>query len=90
MATTKKIKSESKAITMADLLAKSKSSIRNLSLGQKVRGTVIQKLDKSLILDIQGKAEGVVTEKAFAEAREYISKLKVGDEVVAMVLVPEM
>lgn len=75
---------------MADLLAKSKSSIRNLSLGQKVRGTVIQKLDKSLILDIQGKAEGVVTEKAFAEAREYISKLKVGDEVVAMVLVPEM
>ena len=75
---------------MADLLAKSKSSIRNLALGQKVRGTVIQKLDKSLILDIQGKAEGVVSEKAFAEAREYISKLKVGDEVIATVLVPEM
>lgn len=85
-----KFKSPAKAITMADLLAKSKSSIRNLSLGQKVRGIVIQKLDKSLILDIKGKAEGVVTEKAFAEAREYISKLKVGDEVVAMVLVPEM
>lgn len=90
MATTKTIKTEGKAITMADLLANSKSSIKNLSLGQKVRGTVIQKLSKSLILDIQGKAEGVVTEKAFAEAREYISKLKVGDEVVAMVLVPEM
>jgi len=85
-----KTKIATKPVTMADLLAKSKSSIRNLSLGQKVRGTVIQKLDKSLILDIQGKAEGVVTEKAFAEAREYISKLKVGDEVVAMVLVPEM
>lgn len=75
---------------MADLLAKSKSSIKNLSLGQRIRGTVIQKLSKSLILDINGKAEGVVTEKAFAEAREYISKLKVGDEVTAVVLVPEM
>lgn len=83
-------KTETKAVTMADLLAKSKSSIKNLALGQRVKGIVIQKLDKSLILDIQGKAEGVVTEKAFAEAREYISKLKVGDEVVAMVLVPEM
>ena len=62
--------SPAKAITMADLLAKSKSSIKNLSLGQKVRGVVIQKLDKTLILAIKGKAEGVVTEKAFAEAEK--------------------
>ena len=75
---------------MADLLANSKSSIKNLSLGQRVKGVVIQKLSKSLILDINGKAEGVVAEKAFVEAREYISKLKVGDEVTAVVLVPEM
>jgi ribosomal protein S1 len=87
---TTKIKETSKSVTMADLLAKSKSSIKNLSLGQRVKGTVIQKLSKSLILDIKGKAEGVVAEKAFAEAREYISKLKVGDEVTAVVLVPEM
>jgi len=90
LATNTTTKTPKKEITMRDLLERSKSSIRNLSLGQKVRGIVIQKLDKSLILDIQGKAEGVVMEKAFAEAREYISKLKVGDEVVAMVLVPEM
>ena len=90
MSTKETTKTSGKAITMADLLAKSKSSIKNLSLGQKVRGTVIQKLTKSLIIDIAGKAEGVVTEKAFAEAREYISKLKVGDEVVVTVLVPEM
>ncbi|MEK7536420.1 MAG: S1 RNA-binding domain-containing protein [Patescibacteria group bacterium] len=90
MAITKKIKSESKAVTMADLLEKSKSSIKNLATGQRIKGTVIQKLSKSLILDIKGKAEGVVAEKAFVEAREYISKLKVGDEVTAVVLVPEM
>jgi ribosomal protein S1 len=83
-------KTEGKSVTMADLLASHKSSIKNLSLGQRVKGTVIQKLSKSLILDIKGKAEGVVAEKAFVEAREYISKLKVGDEVTAVVLVPEM
>ena len=90
MATKTIKKTTEKSVTMADLLAKSKSSIKNLALGQRVRGTVIQKLSKSLILDIKGKAEGVVAEKAFAEAREYISKLKVGDEVTAVVLVPEM
>lgn len=90
MTSTKVNKSSTKAVTMADLLQKSKSSIRNLSVGQKIRGVVIQKLSKSLILDINGKAEGVITEKAFAEAREYISKLKVGEEVMATVLVPEM
>lgn len=104
MATTKKTKNkqslplrgkenstaDSRKITMRDLLERSKSSIKNLSMGQRVRGTVIQKLSKSLILDIKGKAEGVVAEKAFVEAREYISKLKVGDEVTATVLIPEM
>ena len=90
MATTKTTKQTSKPVTMADLLASHNSSIKNLSLGQRVKGIVIQKLSKSLILDIKGKAEGVVAEKAFVEAREYISKLKVGDEVTAVVLVPEM
>jgi len=75
---------------MADLLKKQSSSIKNLATGQRIKATVLQKLSKSLILDIKGKAEGVVLEKAFAEAREYISKLKVGDEVTAIVLVPEM
>jgi ribosomal protein S1 len=86
---TKKSES-SKQVTMADLLAKSKASTKNLSMGQKVKGTVVQILGKSLIIDIGGKAEGVVLEKGFAEAREYISKLKVGDEVTATILVPEM
>ncbi|MDP1760214.1 MAG: S1 RNA-binding domain-containing protein [Candidatus Woesebacteria bacterium] len=77
-------------VTMADLLAKKNTSIKNLSTGQRIKGKVIQKLSKSLIVDISGKAEGVVMEKAYAEAREYISKLKVGDEVTVTVLVPEM
>jgi len=57
--------SKTSSVTMADLLAKSKTSIKNLSMGQRIKGKVIQKLSKSLILDISGKAEGVVMEKAF-------------------------
>ena len=86
----KQTKTSKTPVTMADLLAKNESSIKNLSTGQRIKGKVIQKLSKSLIVDISGKAEGVVMEKAFAEAREYISRLKVGDEVTVTVLVPEM
>lgn len=88
--TSKTAVSAGRQVTMADLLAKSKSKVKDLFLGQKIPAVVTQKLGKSLILDIGGKSEGVVTEKAFSEAREYISKLKVGDSVVATVLVPEM
>lgn len=77
-------------MTMADLLAKSKSGAKSLKMGQKVTGKVTQILSKSLIIDIGGKAEAMVSEKGFAEAREFISKLKVGDEINATVLVPEM
>ena len=90
MAKTKTTENAKGGLTMADLLKNQKSSIKSLSTGQRIKATVLQKLSKSLILDINGKAEGVVTDKAYAEAREYISKLKVGDAVTAIVLVPEM
>ena len=85
---TSKTKSES-TMTMADLLAKSASKIQGYTLGDKVRATVLSKTPKMLILDIGGKSEGVVTEKAFQEAKEFIRTLNVGDTVTAMVLVPE-
>lgn len=77
------------AKTMADLLAKSKQKLTSFSVGQKVRAKVIAKTPKALILDIGGKSEGVVTEKAFDEARDFIKSLKVGDEVTAAVIVIE-
>jgi small subunit ribosomal protein S1 len=75
--------------TMADLLAKAGQKLVSFSSGQKVKAKVISKLHNLLVLDIGGKSEGLVAEKAFNEAREYIKTLKVGDEVVASVLVPE-
>lgn len=77
------------AKTMAELLAMAKAKIQAFSVGQKVRAKVLAKNSNSLILDIGGKSEGVVAEKAFVEARDLVKSLKVGDEVTAMVLIPE-
>ena len=63
--------------------------VRAFSTGQKIRAKVLSKNSKSVILDVDGKGEGIVAEKAFVEARDLIKTLKVGDEVTATVLVPE-
>lgn len=75
--------------TMAELLAKSKQKLISFSVGQKVKAKVIAKTPKALVLDIGGKSEGIVAEKAYAEARDFIKSLKVGDEVLAQVLITE-
>lgn len=75
--------------TMADLLAKSAKTPMAFTVGQKVLAKVIAKNPKSIIFDIGGKGEGVVAEKAFIEARDFVKTLKIGDEVFTNVLVTE-
>lgn len=74
---------------MADLMAKNNSKIKSFKLGDVIEGTVVEILPKSLILNIGGKSEGVVAEKAFEEARDFIKTLKVGDKVKGEVIVSE-
>lgn len=74
---------------MAELLVRASNKVRGLSTGQRIKGKVVVKLKHSLVLDIGGKTEGVVAEKAFVEARDYIKNLKVGDEVGVVVISPE-
>ena len=85
----KKTSSNSSPKTMAELLAMAQHKVRAFSTGQKIRAKVLSKNSKSVILDVDGKGEGIVAEKAFVEARDLIKTLKVGDEVTATVLVPE-
>lgn len=77
------------AKSMSELLAKAGKKFISYSVGQKIRAKVVSKTHKALILDIGGKSEGIVTEKAFIEARDFIKTLKVGDEVTVSVLIPE-
>jgi len=75
--------------TMAELLASAKTTIKRFSVGDKVEGKVIAITSRALVLDIGGKSEGLVAEKAFLEARDFIRKLKVGDTVKGEVIVSE-
>jgi len=74
---------------MEKLLAAYGGAPKGLSRGQKIEGTVVEKLPKRLIVDIEAKSEGVVAEKAYDEAKKFIKGLKVGDKVSAQVIIPE-
>ena len=75
--------------SMAELLAAYGASARGFGRGQKIKAKVTSINSKSVVLDIGGKSEGLVTEKAFAEARDFIRGLKIGDEITTSVLIPE-
>lgn len=87
MATTKSTsKSEP---TMADLLARAKNKIQKFEKGQRVEATLLSKNADNLIFDIGGKSEGIVKEKGYTDAKEYIEGIKAGDKVMVTILVPE-
>ena len=77
------------AQTMEELLALYGSGGSSLKRGDKVKGKIIAKESKRLVLDIGAKGEGIVAEKAYQESKDYIKELKVGDEVTASVIVGE-
>lgn len=87
--TTKITKTSGPATTMAELLANAGKTLATFSMGQRVKAKVLSKTDKNAIFDIGGKSEGIVKEKGYTDAKEFITTLKVGDEVIVTVLVPE-
>ncbi len=74
---------------MAELLAMAKSKVNIFTKGQRVDAVVLTKSPTLVTFDIGGKSEGLVKEKAYTDAKEFIETLKVGDKVLATVLVPE-
>ncbi len=54
--------------------------------GEKIEGTIIEKTDKMLKFDISAKSYGVVADREFDFAQDYIEKLEVGDTVDATVI----
>jgi small subunit ribosomal protein S1 len=74
---------------MAELLARAKNKVQTFTKGQRIQATVLSKTDTLVIFDIGGKSEGLVKEKGYTDAKEYIGGLKVGDSVLVTILVPE-
>lgn len=92
MATTKTSKSDKSPkgeITMADLLARAKNKIHKFEKGQRVEAVLLSKNPDNLIFDVGGKSEGIVKEKGYTDAKEFIEGLKAGDRVKVTILVPE-
>lgn len=77
------------AVTMADLLAASKTKINRLSTGQKIKAKLLTVTKNSATFDIGGKSEGLLIDLALVEARDFLKTLKPGDEVEATVILPE-
>jgi len=84
-----KITSKKSPQTMEDLLSLYGKSVKGLTKGDHVHGVIIEKLPGKMIVDIGGKSEGIVAEKAYKEAESLIKELNIGDEIDAQVIVPE-
>lgn len=73
------------AQTMADLLSNLSSEIKVPKKGDIVKGRVTKISKKMLQVDIGGKTEGLVVDKEFAIARDYIIELKEGQEIDVLI-----
>ncbi len=80
---------QTKAMTMADLLANNQQQVLVPKKGALVSGKITAKQKKNLLVDIGAKTEGVVSDKEYELAVDYIDQLTVGDTVEAVVLSTE-
>lgn len=75
--------------TMEELLAYSGYQIRGLKRGQMISGIITQIISGAVLIDIGAKTEGIVADREFDAASDFIKTLKVGDQVAAQVYNPE-
>ena len=75
--------------TMEDLMNAYGDGFKSFTLKQRIIGKITYIDNKKVLLDIGGKSEGLVFDKAYKLAEEFIKTLKVGDSVEGVVLVPE-
>ncbi|NCN87521.1 MAG: S1 RNA-binding domain-containing protein [Candidatus Pacebacteria bacterium] len=82
-------KTTKKPQTMDELLAMVGETIIVPKKGQVISGTISAIDKKMMTIDIGAKTEGIVIDKEFDVAVDYIADLKVGEEIDAVVLSPE-
>jgi predicted RNA-binding protein with RPS1 domain len=75
--------------TMDELLEQTGYELRGIKRGELVEGTVTDVSKKMVLVDIGGKTEGLVVDKEYEAAAEFIAELSVGDTLIVYVLTPE-
>jgi ribosomal protein S1 len=74
---------------MEELLAVTGYSLKGFKRGSTVKGKVSQVIGRTVLVDVGGKMEAIISESEYETAREYLRSLKVGDEVTGFVVSPE-
>jgi 4-hydroxy-3-methylbut-2-enyl diphosphate reductase len=74
---------------MEELLEQTGYELKGVKRGQLVEGTVTDVSKKMVLVDIGGKTEGLVVDKEYENAKDFISELSVGDTLTVYVLTPE-
>lgn len=85
----KKPSDSSSEMTMEELLALSKFSPKGLKRGDLVAGRVASIAGKEVRIDFGGKMEGIVGEKEWEVVKDFVSRLKVGDPINAVIISAE-
>ncbi len=76
-------------MSMEELLQLEGVQVGGLKKGQEVKGKITAIKNKSIFIDIGGKADAVVTGKEFEFVKDYVADLKIGDEIEVQVKNPE-
>lgn len=77
------------AKSMAELLANNQKKIVSPKKDAQVVGTIVAKTDKSLIIDIGAKTEGLIVGKEYDAAKDYIKELEIGQKLEVVVIAAE-
>lgn len=75
--------------TMEELLAQTSYTLKGVKKGDVVEGKITRVSRSEITIDIGGKTEGVVIDRELETYRDMLMGLKVGDTVVAQVIVAE-
>lgn len=81
--------SDSSSETMEELLASSQYSPKGYERGDVVEGRVSSIFGKEVLIDFGGKMEGMVGQKEWDVVKEFVSRLKVGDKIPAVIISAE-
>jgi len=79
----------SKILTMEDLLASVSGENYSAQRGDKVKGKITAIKNKAIYVDIGAKSDAVVDGSEFDYIKDYVSDLKVGDEIEVKIRVAE-
>jgi ribosomal protein S1 len=83
------VKGASPATSMEELLATTGYTLKGLKKGDIVEGVITKVGAREILVDIGSKAEGVVMDRELEFYKDMLLSLKVGDSVVAQVIVAE-